>query len=215
MNSIAEQRVRDLCASTAGARRRPGYAFRVLVISPKKIDQILEEIAFQLETTRTRSSPANALDLAEAEKAGLALRDDRPPAHHGKIASHAMILGVRQVLGLPQPLGDVLRDWTRPNGIRITKVRVPIGVIAIIYESRPNVTVDAAVLCLKTGNATVLRGGKEAIHSNRALIASMQKVQVAARAPSARARHRPRARPLSSAARRNSSTSSSRAAATA
>jgi glutamate-5-semialdehyde dehydrogenase len=64
----------------------------------------------------------------------------------------------------------VLKDWTRPNGLRLQKVRVPIGVIGIIYESRPNVTIDASVLCLKTGNATILRGGKEAIHSNRALV---------------------------------------------
>jgi glutamate-5-semialdehyde dehydrogenase len=80
---------------------------------------------------------------------------------------------VRQVRALPQPLGQKMAGWSRPNGIQISKIRVPIGVIAIIYESRPNVTIDAAVLCLKTGNATVLRGGKEAIHSNRALIAAL------------------------------------------
>jgi glutamate-5-semialdehyde dehydrogenase len=87
----------------------------------------------------------------------------------------AMVKGVRQVRDLPQPLGQNIRAWTQPNGIQISKVRVPIGVIAIIFESRPNVTIDAAVLCLKTGNATILRGGKEAIHSNRALIGALQK----------------------------------------
>jgi glutamate-5-semialdehyde dehydrogenase len=164
----AEQRVRDLCVEARAAARV------LSTLTPQRIDRMLEEIAAQLEVSAPEIFAANALDLAEAEKAGLApamidrLRID--PKSLG-----AMILGVRQVLGLPQPLGEVLRDWTRPNGIRITKVRVPLGVIAIIYESRPNVTIDAAVLCLKTGNATVLRGGKEAIHSNGALIAAIQK----------------------------------------
>ena len=83
---------------------------------------------------------------------------------------------------MPQPLGQKITEWQRPNGITISKIRVPIGVIAIIFESRPNVTIDAAVLCLKTGNATVLRGGKEAIHSNRALIAALQKCRRCPRA---------------------------------
>jgi glutamate-5-semialdehyde dehydrogenase len=164
----AEQRVRDICLSARAAARI------LSTIEPKKIDQMLEEIAVQLENDAEEIFAANKLDFAEAEKAGL------PPAMIDRLrltekSLAAMTLGVRQVLGLPQPLGEKMREWTRPNGIRIAKVRVPIGVIAIIYESRPNVTVDAAVLCLKTGNATVLRGGKEAVHSNRALIASMQK----------------------------------------
>jgi glutamate-5-semialdehyde dehydrogenase len=164
----AQRRVRELCVQA-----REGA--RVLsTLPPRRIDLILEEIAFQLEASAPEIFAANALDLAEARKAGLeSAMLDRLRIDQKSLA--AMILGVRQVLGLPQPLGEVLRDWTRPNGIRITKVRVPLGVIAIIYESRPNVTVDAAVLCLKTGNATVLRGGKEAIHSNGALIAAIQK----------------------------------------
>jgi glutamate-5-semialdehyde dehydrogenase len=81
---------------------------------------------------------------------------------------------VREVAALPDPVGEVLDQWQRPNGLRITKKRVPIGVIGIIFESRPNVTVDAATLCLKTGNATLLRGGSEAIHSNVALAAALQ-----------------------------------------
>ena len=75
---------------------------------------------------------------------------------------------------MPDPVGQVMDDWERPNGMRIRQLRVPIGVIGIIYESRPNVTSDAAVLCLKTGNATILRGGKESIHSNKAIAASLQ-----------------------------------------
>jgi glutamate-5-semialdehyde dehydrogenase len=164
----AEQRVRDICLSAREAART------LSTISPRKIDAMLEEIAVQLENDAEEILAANALDLAEAEKAGLApAMIDRLRITEKSLA--AMALGVRQVVGLQQPLGEIVRAWERPNGIRISKVRVPIGVIAIIYESRPNVTVDAAVLCLKTGNATVLRGGKEAVYSNRALIASMQK----------------------------------------
>jgi glutamate-5-semialdehyde dehydrogenase len=163
-----EQHVRDLCVQARAAARA------LAALPPAHLDGILEEIAFQLEADAPEIFAANALDIAGAEQAGLA------PAMVDRLritekSLNAMITGVRQVLGLPQPLGEIMRQWERPNGIRIKKVRVPIGVIAIIYESRPNVTVDAAVLCLKTGNATVLRGGKEAIHSNRALIASMQK----------------------------------------
>ena len=83
--------------------------------------------------------------------------------------------GIRQVAALPDPVGEVIRDWTRPNGLRISKVRVPIGVVGIIYESRPNVTSDAAVLCTKTGNATILRGGSESIHSNVAIAAALRR----------------------------------------
>jgi glutamate-5-semialdehyde dehydrogenase len=86
----------------------------------------------------------------------------------------AMADGVRQVASLEDPVGKVISEWTRPNGLRIAKVRVPIGVIGIIYESRPNVTSDAAVLCTKTGNATILRGGSEAIHSNLAIAEALQ-----------------------------------------
>jgi glutamate-5-semialdehyde dehydrogenase len=87
----------------------------------------------------------------------------------------AMADGIRQVAALPDPVGEVIRDWTRPNGLRISKVRVPIGVVGIIYESRPNVTSDAAVLCTKTGNATILRGGSESIHSNVAIAAALSR----------------------------------------
>src|SRR5213593_2491126 len=77
-----------------------------------------------------------------------------------------MAAGLREVAALPDPLGDMPKMWTRPNGMQVGRVRVPIGVIGIIYESRPNVTADSVALCLKSGNACVLRGGSEAIHSN-------------------------------------------------
>ena len=82
--------------------------------------------------------------------------------------------GIRQVATLPDPVGEIMDEWERPNGIKIKQIRVPIGIIGIIYESRPNVTSDAAVLCLKTGNATILRGGKESINSNIAISDSLQ-----------------------------------------
>ncbi len=115
---------------------------------------------------------ANAQDLANAGAKGLAApMIDRLTLDAKRLA--AMASGIRDVAELPDPVGEVIKEWTRPNGLRISKVRVPIGVIGIIYESRPNVTSDATVLCAKTGNATILRGGSEAIHSNGAIAAAL------------------------------------------
>ena len=111
---------------------------------------------------------ANARDVEQGKANGLSgAMLDRLTLNEKRLA--VMAEGIREVAALPDPVGEVIRDWTRPNGLRITKVRVPIGVIGIIYESRPNVTSDAAVLCTKTGNATILRGGSESIHSNVAI----------------------------------------------
>ena len=164
----AEQQIRDLCVEAR-------VAARMLATLPiARLDEMLDEIASQLEKEAPALFAANAKDIAAAEEAGLSkAMVDRLRITEKSLA--AMVTGVRQVRALPQPLGKKMTEWQRPNGIAISKIRVPIGVIAIIFESRPNVTIDAAVLCLKTGNATVLRGGKEAIHSNRALIAALQK----------------------------------------
>jgi len=125
---------------------------------------------------------ANAKDIAAAEANGLtAAMVDRLRLDHDRLV--AVADGVRQVAALPDPVGEVLADWDRPKGIHIQQVRVPIGVIGIIFESRPNVTSDAAVLCFKTGNATILRGGKEAIHSNTAIAAALQAGGAAAGLP--------------------------------
>jgi len=164
----AEQQVRDLCAEARVAART------LATLPTARLDGMLDEIAVQLEKEAPAIFDANAKDIAAAEEAGLTkAMIDRLRITEKSLA--AMVAGVRQVRALPQPLGQKITEWQRPNGITISKIRVPIGVIAIIFESRPNVTIDAAVLCLKTGNATVLRGGKEAIHSNRALIAALQK----------------------------------------
>jgi glutamate-5-semialdehyde dehydrogenase len=116
---------------------------------------------------------ANAADVAEAEKNGLTKASiDRLRLNEKRVAD--MADGIRQVAALPDPVGEILRDWTQPNGIQLQKIRTPIGVIGIIYESRPNVTADAAVLCIKTGNAVILRGGSEALASNLAIAKALQ-----------------------------------------
>ncbi|MEM1441296.1 MAG: glutamate-5-semialdehyde dehydrogenase [Verrucomicrobiota bacterium] len=125
---------------------------------------------------------ANEKDLAAADELGLTdAMKDRLRLDHDRIA--AMAQGIREVAELHDPNGEIIKEWTRPNGIQLQKKRTPIGTIGIIYESRPNVTADAAVLCFKTGNATILRGGKEAIHSNRAIAAALAEGGAAAGLP--------------------------------
>jgi glutamate-5-semialdehyde dehydrogenase len=127
---------------------------------------ILLAMADAIDANAASIMQANQADLDSSGLAG-AMRD-RLLLNPERIAS--MVAGVREVASLPDPVGETLADWTRPNGIRIRKVRVPLGVVGIIYESRPNVTVDTMSLALKTGNAIVLRGGKEAVHSNQRLV---------------------------------------------
>jgi len=116
---------------------------------------------------------ANAIDLDNAVNNSLTnSMIDRLRLDQKRI--EAIADGIRQVATLPDPVGEIMDEWERPNGIKIKQIRVPIGIIGIIYESRPNVTSDAAVLCLKTGNATILRGGKESINSNIAISDSLQ-----------------------------------------
>ena len=115
---------------------------------------------------------ANALDLEAAKASGMSVSmQDRLALTPDRIQGIAE--GVRQVMALPDPIGAVVSETVRPNGLRIGKRRVPLGVIGIIYEARPNVTVDAAALCLKSGNAVILRGGKEAFRSNQAFVSVM------------------------------------------
>ncbi len=127
-----------------------------------------------LDAARAELGAANELDLAAARANGL------EPALVERLALtpariDGMIVGLRQVASLPDPVGSIRDMSYRPSGIQVGKMRVPLGVIGIIYESRPNVTIDAASLCLKSGNATILRGGTEAIHSNRAIATCIQR----------------------------------------
>ena len=143
-------------------------------LSTRKKNSILESMAESLENDRELIKQENAKDLDNGYKNGLSsslldrleLTDDR---------INSMINGIYDVIALNDPVGEQISAWDRPNGLHIKKVRSPIGVICIIFESRPNVTCDAAVLCFKTSNAVILRGGKEAIFSNLAIANSLKK----------------------------------------
>ncbi len=150
-------------------------ASRELVkLSTQQKNDILLAMAKEVRKSETAILLANAKDIENAVQKGLS----KPMIDRLKLdqdSLEAIARAIEDVAKLPDPVGEVLADWTRPNHLHMQKVRVPIGVIGIIYESRPNVTSDAAVLCFKTGNATILRGGSEAIESNRALAEALQK----------------------------------------
>lgn len=150
--------------------RKAAYALAQLSSDEK--NAILRAMAAAVRSRVPELLAANAQDLAAGREKGLSSAMlDRLMLDEKRI--EAMAAGIDQVATLPDPVGQVLDAWERPNRIRIEQIRVPIGTIGIIYESRPNVTADAAVLCFKTGNATILRGGSEAIHSNRAIAAAL------------------------------------------
>jgi len=131
-------------------------------------NRALEAIAEALENSSDRIILENTKDLESGKAAGLSSALlDRLKLDETRIK--AMADGLREIIQLKDPIGDITEMWTRPNGLQVGKMRVPLGVIGIIYEARPNVTIDAAGLCLKSGNAVILRGGSEAINSNRVL----------------------------------------------
>ncbi|WP_024647034.1 glutamate-5-semialdehyde dehydrogenase [Pseudomonas syringae] len=147
-------------------------------------NRALHATAAALDSARDELSAANALDLANGQSSGL------EPAMLERLALtpariDSMIVGLRQVASLADPVGAIRDMSYRPSGIQVGKMRVPLGVVGIIYESRPNVTIDAASLCLKSGNATILRGGSEAIHSNRAIAACIERGLAEAGLPAA------------------------------
>lgn len=134
----------------------------------------LEAIAAALTTEEEAILAANAADVAAARAAGISnSMIDRLSLTHTRIAG--MADGIRQIIALTDPVGEVVEGHRHPNGLKIQKIRVPLGTVGIIYEARPNVTSDAAALCLKAGNAVLLRGGKEAIRSNTAIAAAIRK----------------------------------------
>ena len=165
----------DITAQIRELASRAKQASRTLATaSADAKNAALAAMATALEANAAELKAANAQDLADGEKAGLsAALLDRLRLTDKRIA--AMADGLRQVAALPDPVGAVIAGWRRPNGLLITKVRVPLGVVVIIYESRPNVTADAAGLCVKAGNAVVLRGGKEALRSNLAIRRLLQR----------------------------------------
>ena len=143
-------------------------------LSTRKKNLILEAMADALDANRARILAANARDMAAGRDAGLAdAMLDR--LHLNDARLDGVINAVRSLVGLRDPVGREIARWTRPNGLLIRKMRVPLGVIGIIYESRPNVTVDAAALCFKASNAVILRGGREALQTNIALADALQR----------------------------------------
>jgi glutamate-5-semialdehyde dehydrogenase len=163
--------------------RRAKAASRVLATaSTTRKDEALVTAAALLEERTEDLVAANAADVAAAEAAGIgAGLVDRLRLTEARVAG--MASGLRQVATLPDPVGEVVDGWVRPNGLAISRVRVPLGVVAIIYESRPNVTSDAAGLCLKSGNAAFLRGSSTAIHSNMAIAAVLREALAKAGLP--------------------------------
>src|SRR6202795_4310764 len=157
-------------ASTQDKLLRPRAASATLaLLSTEEKNALLLAIANAIEANEKSILEANHADMENSDLEG-AMRD-RLLLTSSRI--HDMARGVREVAALPDPIGETLAEWTKSNGLRIRKLRVPLGVIGIIYESRPNVTVDTAVLALKSGNAIVLRGGKEAARSSQRLVEIM------------------------------------------
>lgn len=143
-------------------------ARKLATLSTAVKNQALLAMAAALADNQAVIIAANAKDIAQAKENGMAKPlIDRLMLDETRIK--AIADGLRQIAALPDPVGESISGWLRPNGLKVTKMRVPLGVIGIIYEARPNVTVDAAGLCLKAGNAVILRGGSEAIHSNTAI----------------------------------------------
>lgn len=152
----ARAAARSLAASGTGARNAALQAMADALV--QSAPAVLEANQRDLETAANAGMPASLVDRLRLTRERIA----------------AMAEGVRQVAALADPIGEVVEGWQRPNGLEIQRVRVPFGVIGIIYESRPNVTADAASLCLKSGNACLLRGGSEALHSNTAIVAILR-----------------------------------------
>ncbi|HZE37055.1 MAG TPA: glutamate-5-semialdehyde dehydrogenase [Candidatus Eisenbacteria bacterium] len=159
----------DVTAHVTGKARAAKEAARALALaSARAKNDALQQMARGLEEKTGLVLDANRSDLARARSAGLASAFmERLTLSESRLEE--MAAGLRQVAALPDPVGETVEAWRRPNGIEISRVRVPLGVVGFIYESRPNVTADAAGLCLKSGNAVLLRGGSEALESNTAI----------------------------------------------
>ena len=154
--------IEDVCRAAHGA------AAQLALLTGDRKDDALEHVAEALERRFDEILRDNTDDLAEARSSRLPeAMIDRLLLDEARLRD--IIASVRAVQALPDPVGEVVRGWRLPNGLEVRQERVPLGVVAVVYESRPNVTVDAAALCLKTGNAVILRGGSAARHTNRLL----------------------------------------------
>ena len=170
--AVATSSVTDLCRAAKGAARQ------LAALDSATKDRALLAVADALEARTPEFLEANARDLEAGRESGLsAALMDRLALDAGRVA--AMAKGVREIVALPDPVGEVIDGSRFANGLQMRKVRVPLGVVAVVYEARPNVTIDAAALCLKSGNAIVLRGSSSAAHSN-AVLASVAREAVEA-----------------------------------
>ena len=166
------------------AREAKGAARKLGALSRGVKDRVILRVAELLKEQQSRIQEENRRDVDAAQEQGM------PPAFIDRLTLSdkvmaSMIKGLQEVAALPDPVGAVTGMWVRPNGLRVGRQRIPLGVIGFIYESRPNVTVDAAALCFKSGNAVILKGGKEALHSNLALAKLMQEALAEADVPAA------------------------------
>jgi len=153
-------------------RRARGAARQLAMSEEDRRNAALHAAAAELRSRREEIIGANEIDMRAARERGLsAAMLDRLMLDESRV--EGMASGLEAIAGLPDPLGRVMAEWERPNGLQIQRVAVPLGVIGIIYESRPNVTADAAGLCVKSGNAVILRGGSESFHSSRAIHACL------------------------------------------
>jgi len=175
----------DIAAAMADIGRKARSAARVLALAPAtQKDQALAAMATAIRAETPAILAANAEDIAEARATGMSGAFlDRLTLNKDRV--EAMATGVEVIGRLKDPVGTVMEAWTRPNGMTIERVRVPLGVIGIIYESRPNVTADAGALCLKSGNAAILRGGSDSLRSSRAIHAALVKGLTEAGLPAA------------------------------
>ncbi len=166
------------------AREAKGAARRLGTLSREVKDRVILRAAELLEARRTQIQAANRQDVAAAQAQGHPAAFIERLTLSDKVFA-SMIKGLKEVAALPDPVGAITGMWVRPNGLKVGRQRIALGVIGFIYESRPNVTVDAAALCLKSGNAVILKGGKEALNSNLALAQVMQDALAEAGAPQA------------------------------
>jgi glutamate-5-semialdehyde dehydrogenase len=175
----------DIAAAMGEIGRRARAAARALALAPAdQKNRALGAMATAVRAQAPALLAANAEDVAEARAAGVTGAFlDRLALDPARVETIAA--GIDAVRGLKDPVGTVMESWTRPNGMRIERVRVPLGVIGIIYESRPNVTADAGVLCLKSGNAAILRGGSDSMRSSRAILTALTEGLRAANLPEA------------------------------
>ena len=186
MNAAANQTVPSELAAVMDRLGQQAAAAATILAQATTGDKnhALTRIAGSLRARRVELLAANALDMQAARAKGLSgAMLDRLALDENRV--EAMARGVEEIATLADPVGTTIAQWTRPNGLDIARVRVPLGVIGIIYESRPNVTCDAGALCLKSGNAAILRGGSESVHSSRAIHGCLVDGLVAAGLPGA------------------------------